>query len=59
LKVPHYYVLLRCLDFTVIIAFLFPKYVQTSSDIRKENSLKTWNMLETDERVQSCSKVTK
>jgi hypothetical protein len=45
----------------VIIVFLFPTYVyaQISSHIRDENSLKTWNLLEADERAQSCSEVTR
>jgi hypothetical protein len=33
----------------MIIAFLFQTYAQISSDIRNENGLKTWDLLEADE----------
>ena len=33
----------------MIIVFLFQTYAQISSDISNENSLKAWDLLETDE----------
>jgi len=47
-KALHYYELLSRLDFMVIIVFLFQTHAKISSDIRNENSLKTWDLLEAD-----------